>query len=77
MDRDLAELLGRDKESREFFSSLSPELRKLLMKRDAGNFKVLCKAVSEQHGKTFAAEKNDEGQIASKTEMTGTPCRKS
>lgn len=37
----LTELLSRDGHSREFFCSLSPELRKSLMKRDVGTFETL------------------------------------
>ena len=55
-NRQLTELLGRDRESRAFFASLSPELRKLLMGRDIGNFETLKKAVEECGGQTFAAD---------------------
>ena len=70
-NRRLTELLGRDRESREFFAALSPELRRLLMKRDIGNFKVLKKAVCECGAQTFAAKEVSEGQAASATESTG------
>ncbi|MBO4866214.1 MAG: hypothetical protein J5582_06525 [Ruminococcus sp.] len=70
-NRKLTELLGRDRESRAFFASLSPELRRLLMARDIGNFQALKKAVSECGGETFAAEDMTEGQTASGTESTG------
>ena len=46
-NRKLTELLGRDRESRDFFASLSPELRRLLMARDIGNFETLKKAVED------------------------------
>ena len=69
--RKLTELLGRDRESRAFFASLSPELRKLLMGRDIGNFETLKKAVEECGGQTFAAEDMTKGQAASGTESTG------
>ena len=70
-NRKLTELLGRDRSSREFFATLSPELRRLLMARDIGNFKALKKAVTECGGETFAAEDMTEGQAASATESTG------
>ena len=70
-NRKLTELLGRDRESRDFFASLSPELRRLLMARDIGNFETLKKAVEECGGQTFAAEDMTEGQTASATESTG------
>ena len=71
MDRKLVEILGQDRGSREFFASLSPTLRKRLMEGDAGNFGALKKAVEECGGQTFAAKKNDGGEVASATEMTG------
>jgi hypothetical protein len=70
-NRQLTELLGRDRESRAFFASLSPELRKLLMGRDIGNFETLKKAVEDCGVKTFAAEDMTKGQTASTTESTG------
>lgn len=67
----LVQLLGRDKESRDFFASLSPELRRLLMKADISNFKMLHRAASESGRQTFAAGDMTDGQTASATESTG------
>ncbi len=74
-NKGLAELLGKDKESRAFFASLSPELRRLLMKKDAGNFIMLHRAVSESGRQTFAAGDMTDGQTVSASERTGSfPC---
>ena len=67
----LVQLLGRDKESRDFFASLSPELRRLLMKADISNFKMLHRAASESGRQTYAAGDMTDGQTASATESTG------
>gem|GEM_PF-883091 len=67
----LTELLSRDKESRKFFASLSPELRKMLMKQDIGNFQALERAVGECGEHTFAAAELSHGQAASPNESTG------
>ena len=67
----LTELLSRDRESREFFASLSPELRKMLMKQNIGNFQALERAVNECGGRTFAAAEVSHGQAASPAECTG------
>lgn len=71
-NRRLMELLGKDKESRDFFASLSPELRRLLMQRDIGNFEVLRKAAAECGGLLPRAPKEVAApQAASGTELTG------
>ena len=70
-NRELTELLGRDRESREFFASLTQGLRRRLMARDADNFKALHRAVSECGGQTFAAKSASDGQIAAADECTG------
>ncbi len=71
MDRKLTELLCGDRSSREFFAGLSPELRRLLMERDIGNFKALKRAADECGGRTFAADRADVGKAASASECTG------
>ncbi|MBP1534329.1 MAG: hypothetical protein IK999_09420 [Ruminococcus sp.] len=68
MENKLTKLLARDAESREFFATLSPELRRLLMKHDISNFETLRDAAA--HCTTCAVPK-DGGNTASATEMTG------
>lgn len=68
MENKLTELLAKDKESRDFFATLSPELRRLLMKCDIGNFETLRDAVS--HCRTCAVPEN-ETNTASASECTG------
>lgn len=71
-NKKLMELLGRDRESRDFFASLSPELRRLLMQRDIGNFEVLRRAAAECDGLLPGAPKEVASpQAASGTELTG------
>ena len=68
MENKLTELLAKDKESREFFAELSPELRRLLMKCDIGNFETLRDA-AVQCG--TCAVHDSETNTASASECTG------
>jgi hypothetical protein len=50
----LTELLSTDSESREFFSKLSPELRKALMKKDVNVFESLKRCADCSGGESMA-----------------------
>ncbi len=67
----LTELLSKDSGSRAFFSALSPELRRLLMKQDISNFQTLksCADIYAQAKGTKAPE--TDARTSSAAEFTG------